>query len=72
MAQDFFHAFGVESKSVDGKWTMEQEQKLREIFNIWDEDGSNCLTKAVMRPMVKKMMNEGYKFKLTQKETTTA
>jgi Ca2+-binding EF-hand superfamily protein len=63
MAQDFFHAFGVDSKTVDGKWTLEQEQKLREIFNIWDEDGSNCLTKAEMRPMVKKMMHQGYKFK---------
>ena len=38
--------------------------KQREgIFNIFDEDGSNCLTKAEMRPMVKKMMNQGYKFK---------
>lgn len=63
MAQDFFHAFGVDSKTVGGKWTLEQEQKLREIFNIWDEDGSNFLTKAEMRPMVKKMMNQGYKFK---------
>jgi Ca2+-binding EF-hand superfamily protein len=63
MAQDFFHAFGVDSTTVDGKWTLEQEQKLRAIFNIFDEDGSNCLSKAEMRPMVKKMMNQGYKFK---------
>lgn len=32
MAQDFFSAFGVEQLSVKGKWTAEQEQKLREIF----------------------------------------
>jgi len=63
MAQDFFHAFGVDNKATNGKWTIEEEQKLRDIFNIWDEDGSNCLTKAEMRPMVKKMMHEGYKFK---------
>jgi len=63
MAQDFFHAFGVDSKTVDGKWTIDQEKKLRDIFNIWDEDGSNYLTKAEMRPMVKKMMHQGYKFK---------
>lgn len=63
MAQDFFHAFGVDSQVVSGKWTSEQEAKLREIFNVWDEDGSDCLTKAEMRPMVKKMMHQGYKFK---------
>jgi len=48
---------------MSGKWTLDQEHKLREIFNIWDEDGSNFLTKAEMRPMVKKMMSQGYKFK---------
>jgi len=42
---------------MSGKWTLDQEHKLREIFNIWDEDGSNFLTKAEMRPMVKKMMS---------------
>ena len=63
MAQDFFSAFGVDQQSVKGKWSAEQEQKLRDIFNVWDEDGSNFLTKAEMRPIVKKMMNQGFKFK---------
>ncbi len=65
MAQDFFHAFGVDS--ANGKWTAEQEMKLREIFTEWDEDASGCLTKAEMRPMVKKMMHQGYKFKTITK-----
>jgi len=63
MAQDFFSAFGVEQQSVKGKWTAEQEQKLREIFRVWDEDNSNFLTKSEMRPIVKKMMQQGFKFK---------
>lgn len=63
MAQDFFSAFGVDQKDLKGLSSVEQEQKLREIFNVWDEDGSNYLTKAEMRPIVKKMMQQGFKFK---------
>jgi Ca2+-binding EF-hand superfamily protein len=63
MAQDFLSAFGVNSKEIKGMNPAEQEQKLREIFRKWDEDGSNYLTKAEMRPIVKKMMQEGFKFK---------
>jgi Ca2+-binding EF-hand superfamily protein len=63
MAQDFFSAFGVDQQIVKGKWSAEQEQKLRAIFQVWDEDNSNFLTKAEMRPIVKKMMQQGFKFK---------
>ena len=63
MAQDFFSAFGVDQQTVKGKWSAEQEQKLRAIFQVWDEDNSNFLTKAEMRPIVKKMMQQGFKFK---------
>lgn len=62
MAQDFFSAFG-EDKDMKGMSPAEQDQKLREIFRKWDEDGSNYLTKAEMRPIVKKMMQQGFKFK---------
>ena len=62
MAQDFFSAFG-EDKDMKGMNSVEQDQKLREIFRKWDEDGSNYLTKAEMRPIVKKMMQQGFKFK---------
>ena len=63
MAQDFFSAFGVDQKDMKGMNSVEQEQKLREVFKVWDEDGSNYLTKAEMRPIVKKMMQQGFKFK---------
>ncbi len=58
MAQDFFQTFGVD-KSLSNKnaqWSSEQQQKLREIFEMWDEDGSQYLTKAEMRPIVKTML----------------
>jgi Ca2+-binding EF-hand superfamily protein len=63
MAQDFLSIFGVDQKDIKGKSSTEQEQKLREIFRAWDEDGSNYLTKAEMRPIVKKMIQQGFKFK---------
>lgn len=63
MAQDFLSAFGVDQKDIKGMNPADQEMKLREIFRKWDEDGSNYLTKAEMRPIVKKMMHEGFKFK---------
>ena len=64
MAQDFFSAFGVD-KSIQSttKWTKEQDLKLRDIFNKWDEDGSNFLTKAEMRPIVKQMLTQGTMFR---------
>ena len=64
MAQDFFSAFGVD-KSIQSttKWTKEQDLKLRDIFNRWDEDGSNFLTKAEMRPIVKQMLTQGTMFR---------
>lgn len=58
MAQDFFTTFGVD-KSLSNKnaqWSKDQQDKLREIFEMWDEDGSEYLTKAEMRPIVKKML----------------
>jgi Ca2+-binding EF-hand superfamily protein len=62
MALDFFTAFGVDKSIATStqKWSMEQEEKLRELFNEWDEDQSNYLTKAEMRPIVKKMMSQGF------------
>ena len=60
MAQDFFSAFGVD-KSFQNKnqWTADQEQQLRAIFAEVDVDGSEQLSKAEMRPIVKKLMTQG-------------
>jgi len=60
MAQDFFSAFGVD-KSFQNKnqWTQEQEQQLRDIFKEVDVDGSEALSKAEMRPIVKKLLTQG-------------
>lgn len=64
MAQDFFTTFGVDKiANPSAQWTVEQDRKLREIFNTWDEDGSNYLTKSEMRPIVKKMLSQGFTFK---------
>lgn len=65
MAQDFFSAFGITKQvATTAVWTTEHHQKLRDIFNAWDEDGSNYLTKAEMRPIVKKMIGNGFHFKV--------
>ena len=60
MAQDFFSAFGVD-KSFQNKnqWSKEQEQQLRDIFMEVDADGSEALSKAEMRPIVKKLLTQG-------------
>lgn len=68
MAQDFFQAFGVDQKAVKGTWNAESEKKLRDIFRVWDEDGSNYLTKSEMRPLVKKMLSQGFTFKNAKKD----
>jgi Ca2+-binding EF-hand superfamily protein len=60
MAQDFVGAFGVD-KSFQNKnqWSKEQEQQLRDIFMEVDADGSEALSKAEMRPIVKKLLTQG-------------
>lgn len=70
LAQDFFQTFGVD-KSLSNKnaqWSSEQEGKLREIFEMWDEDGSQYLTKAEFRPIVKTMLTQGFTFCAQKKQ----
>lgn len=71
MAQDFFRTFGVGEdigKMGNTHWTQEHEAKMRNMFDTWDEDGSNYLTKAEMRPIVKKMIGQGFQFQSPTKK----
>lgn len=41
MAQDYFKTFGVDKKAAESNiWSQDQDRKLRDIFNEFDEDGS--------------------------------
>ncbi len=71
MAQDLCQTVGVGAdfgKSANAQWSKDHENKLRNIFNTWDEDGSNYLTKAEMRPIVKKMIGQGFQFQSPTKK----
>jgi len=60
MVQDYNSAFGVDKSLVaEQEWTIEHQEKLLEIFKMWDHDGSNFLTKSVVRPLVKNMLKHG-------------
>ena len=39
---------------------MDHDRRLKEVFDRWDEDGSQFLTKAKMRPLVRSMLNDGF------------